>query len=98
SFYVAPPEIPADAGQLIRWEPLTTGVPSGAQAWRVLYTTTLPGGEPAVSSGTVMAPEGSSSGSSPVLSVAHGTTGIDAACAPSMSVTPFASGAASALE
>ena len=97
-FYVAPDSVPAQPGQLIRSEPLDTGVPGGAQAWKILFTTTHPDGSPAVSSGTLLVPEQRGTEPLPLLSVAHGTTGVAPKCAPSLSATPFADGAGTALE
>jgi uncharacterized membrane protein HdeD (DUF308 family) len=97
AFYTPPTDVPEAPGQLIRSEPLITGVPAGAQAWRILYTTTLRDGVPAVSSGTVLAPAKLPGGPLPVISVAHGTTGIVPGCAPSLSAAPFSDGAATAL-
>ncbi|MGJ0203781.1 lipase family protein [Leucobacter sp. gxy201] len=97
AFYTAPAEVPEEPGMLIRSEPLTTGVPSGAQAWRILYTTTHPDGSPAVSSGTVIAPASPGAAPLPLLTVAHGTTGVVPKCAPSLSAAPFADGAGTAL-
>ena len=96
-FYAAPREVPSEPGRLIRSEPLTTGVPHGAEAWRILYTTTHPDGSAAVSSGTVLAPAERRAGALPLLTVAHGTTGVVPKCAPSMSATPFADGAGTAM-
>lgn len=98
AFYAAPADVPSEPGRLIRSEPLTTGVPAGAQAWKILYTTTNTDGTPAVSSGTVIAPADPGSEPLPLLSVAHGTTGVVAKCAPSLSATPFADGAGTTLE
>ncbi|WP_228407072.1 lipase family protein [Leucobacter muris] len=96
-FYAAPAEVPSEPGRLLRAEPLTTGVPAGAQAWRILYTTTHPDGSPAVSSGTVIAPKQLGDEPLPLLTVAHGTTGVVPKCAPSLSAAPFADGAGTAL-
>lgn len=98
SFYTPPAEVPSERGRLIRAEPLTTGVPAGAEAWTILYTTTHPDGSPAVASGTVIAPQDRDGEPLPLLTVAHGTTGVVPKCAPSMSATPFADGAGTALE
>lgn len=99
AFYAAPAaaQIPDAPGQLIRSEPLTTGVAAGAEAWKILYTTTHPDGSPAISSGTVIAPADRESTELPLLSIAHGTSGVVAACAPSLSATPFSDGAGAAL-
>ncbi|NLA65589.1 MAG: lipase [Leucobacter sp.] len=97
SFYATPAEVPSQPGQLIRTEPLTVGVPAGTQAWKMLYTTSHPDGSPAISSGTILAPESPTDGELPLLTVSHGTTGVIDGCAPSLSSTPFADGAGTAM-
>nr|WP_272928743.1 lipase family protein [Leucobacter luti] len=97
-FYAAPAEVPSEPGQLIRSEQLTEGVPRGAEAWKILYTTTNADGFPAISSGTILAPAQRGDAPLPLLSIAHGTTGVAAKCAPSLSATPFSDGAGAALE
>lgn len=101
AFYAVPAEVPDQRGRLIRSEPLTTGVPSGARALKILYTTTNPDGSAAVASGTVLLPAwvgaGGDSAPLPVLTVSHGTTGVVSGCAPSLSATPFADGAGTAM-
>lgn len=96
-FYTAPAEVPDEPGRLLRSEPLTTGVPAGAEAWKILYTTTHPDGSPAISSGTVIAPKQRGDDPLPLLTISHGTTGVAPKCAPSLSATPFADGAGAAL-
>lgn len=59
AFYSVPPTLPAEPGRLLRSEPFERQVPEGARAWRILYTTTLADGAPAVASGIVVAPSGS---------------------------------------
>lgn len=100
AFYTPPASVPDEHGRLIRSEPLTAGVPSGAQAFKILYTTTHPDGSPAVASGTVLLPLAATDPASPplpVLSVAHGTTGVVDGCAPSLNAKPFADGAGTAM-
>ncbi|WP_314034439.1 lipase family protein [Dietzia sp. CH92] len=97
-FYTAVEPLPGEPGVLLRAETLTAGVPAGAEAWRILYTTTRPDDSVTVASGVVIAPTDRGAGELPVLSIAHGTTGIVPRCAPSLSPTPFADGAAAALE
>ncbi|MEH6818787.1 MAG: lipase family protein [Dietzia psychralcaliphila] len=96
-FYTSTEPLPAEPGVLLRAETLTTGVPAGADAWRILYTTTTPDGTVIAVSGTAIAPSDRGTDVLPLLSVAHGTTGIVPRCAPSMSPTPFADGAGTAL-
>lgn len=98
AFYTAPAKVTSKPGQLIRTEPLTVGVPQGAQAWKMLYTTTHPDGSPAVSSGTILAPKKLDGSTLPLLTVSHGTTGVVNGCAPSLGATPFADGAGTAMQ
>ena len=55
-FYAAPRTVPAEPGQLIRSEPFTRGIPDGAAAWRILYTTTHADNSAAVASAIVVTP------------------------------------------
>ncbi|MGY0501009.1 lipase family protein [Nocardia sp. FBN12] len=96
-FYTAPANVPDEPGRLLRSEPLDEGVPDGARGWRILYTTTHPDGTAAVSSGTILAPANPSADPYPLLTVAHGTTGIAPKCAPSLAAAPFDDGAGTAL-
>lgn len=91
AFYDAPAEVPAEPGALLRVEGLTTDVPAGATGWRILYTTTLADGVPAVASGLVVVPD--VPGEHPVVAWAHGTTGQATGCAPSLLEHPFEAGA-----
>ncbi|UOQ56095.1 alpha/beta hydrolase [Leucobacter allii] len=97
AFYAEPAQLPDEPGRLLRAEALSEGVPEGAEAWRILYTTTHPDGSPAVSSGTVLAPRERGDDPLPLLTVAHGTTGVVGKCAPSLSATPFVDGAGTAM-
>ncbi|WP_439901288.1 lipase family protein [Microbacterium azadirachtae] len=97
AFYTPPSDVPSQPGTLIRSEPMTVGVPAGAKAWRILYTTTNPDGSPAVSSGTVLAPADPGPDPLPLLTVSHGTVGVVPGCAPSLSGAPFADGAGTAM-
>ncbi|HWJ96780.1 MAG TPA: lipase family protein, partial [Acidimicrobiales bacterium] len=62
------------------------------------YTTTRDEGEPAIASGLVVVPAASSSTPLPVVAWAHGTTGIDRNCAPSVVERTFESGAFFSLD
>jgi pimeloyl-ACP methyl ester carboxylesterase len=88
-FYAAPDTLPPEPGTLIRSEPLTRGVPEGAKAWRILYTTTGPSGAPAYASAVVMTSADADATPRPVIAWAHGTIGIVPGCAPSMLADPF---------
>jgi uncharacterized membrane protein HdeD (DUF308 family)/acetyl esterase/lipase len=96
-FYSAPASVPAEPGQLVRSEPYTTKIPDGAQAWRILYTTTRDEGQPALASGIVVVPRDQAGSGIPVIAWAHGTTGAAPGCAPSV-IDPFESGAFFSLD
>ncbi|MGE0027802.1 MAG: lipase family protein [Thermoleophilia bacterium] len=80
----------AAPGTLLRHEPFTAGVPEGATAWRILYSTTGMDGRPVAVSGLVIAgaTAKASPGPRPVLAWAHGTTGVARGCAPSLLADP----------
>jgi uncharacterized membrane protein HdeD (DUF308 family) len=98
AFYAAPEQLPATPGALLRSEPMSRAIPAGAQAWRILYTTTRADGVPAIASGLVVASSTPPPGPRPVIAWAHGTTGVDQSCAPSLLKDPFAAGAMPALD
>lgn len=98
AFYDTPDEVPEEAGQLLRVEPFTRTIPDDARAWRILYTTTRADGVPAVASALVVEPRETSPAPRPVIALAHGTTGVDRTCAPSVLDDPFAAGAFFALD
>lgn len=83
AFYDPPEDVPAEPGRLVDAEPFDRGVPDGADGFRILYTTTRTDGVPAVASGIVVVPRGVD-GPAPVISWAHGTTGVQRRCAPSI--------------
>lgn len=97
AFYAAPNDVPSEPGSLLRSAAFERGIPDGAVAWRILYTTTRADGVAAVASGIVVAPSGSSPEPRPVIAWAHGTTGIDETCAPSVLPDALESGALYAL-
>jgi pimeloyl-ACP methyl ester carboxylesterase len=84
-----PSSVPKQPGKLISFEEFTRGVPAGAQAWRILYTTTRSDGVPALSSGLVVVKRDGPAGPRPVIAWAHGTTGIAQSCAPSGNDDPI---------
>lgn len=98
AFYTPPDELPSEPGTLLCAEPFTRTIPSTANAWRILYTTTRSDGTPAVASALVVAPATTSASPSPVIALAHGTTGIARRCAPSVLDDPFGAGAFYALD
>jgi acetyl esterase/lipase len=85
SFYLVPkPLPPGRPGQLIR----TVRVPSsaGSRAWAILYHSRSAQGRDTAESGFLVAPDTPSpAGGYPLVSWAHGTTGLADACAPSRS-------------
>jgi len=61
----------------------TDGAPAGAKAWRIRYETTDVDGDPTQSTGVLVAPDGPSPVQGrDIVAWAHGTVGIDSACAP----------------
>lgn len=94
AFYDEPDEVPAEPGVLLRSEPFTSDeIPDGAQAWRILYTTTEDDDTPAVASGLVIVPDERDPDGAPVVAWAHGTTGASPGCAPSVLPGGLAAGA-----
>lgn len=91
-FYATPDEPPAAAGTLLRSASFDRGIPEDARGWRILYTTTRDEGVPAVASAIVVVPEDATP-ELPVIAMAHGTTGVARACAPSVLRDPFGAGA-----
>lgn len=90
-FYATPSPIPAGRpGDVVRIEAMT-GAPAGTSAWRVMYLSTgMTPDERVVVTGTVIAPNGAApDGGRKVVTWAHPTTGIEDACAPSLSAQPF---------
>jgi alpha-beta hydrolase superfamily lysophospholipase len=88
SFYDAPvPLGPGKAGALLRTESVTNlPLPDGATAVRILYLGRSPADTPVTVSGIVLVPTGKPpAGGWPVIAWAHGTTGVERICAPSLS-------------
>lgn len=90
AFYTVPPQAPAAPGQLLRSEAFQHQVPAGAQAWRLLYTTTRTDGTPTVASALVVVSTAPAPDPRPVWAWTHGTTGFATGCAPSLLKAPFA--------
>ena len=97
-FYAAPEDVPAEPGALLRTEDFERAIPEGAQAWRILHTTTALGEEPALASAIVVVPDGAGEDPLPVVAWAHGTTGVAEGCAPSLLADPFEAGAMFTLD
>jgi len=88
AFYAAPRHRPAGHGVLLRSEAYRKGLPAGAHAWRILYTTTREDGGATVASAVVAAADNAPAGPRPVVVWAHGATGIVPGCAPSLGAAP----------
>ena len=91
SFYRPPsPLSSAPAGTVIRSQALHVdrALPAGTRAYRVLYHSTSASGGDLAESGVVVVPGGTPPvGGFPIVSWAHGTTGVASGCAPSVSGT-----------
>jgi hypothetical protein len=85
AFYDPPKELPAGGpGTIIRSEDVD-GLLAGQVARRILYTSTDPSGAPIAVSGVVVTPtDDPPAGGWPIIAWAHGTTGVDRRCAPSI--------------
>jgi len=82
-FYSVPdPLASKPPGTIIRSERIPA--PHGATAWRVLYHSESVGGRDIAVSGVIVAPNATApKGGRPVVTWAHGTTGLADSCAPS---------------
>lgn len=91
AFYRAPsPLSDAPAGTLVRRQalPADPALPPGTRSWRILFHSTAADGGDLLESGMVVVPGGSPPpGGFPVVSWAHGTTGVAPGCAPSRTGT-----------
>jgi alpha-beta hydrolase superfamily lysophospholipase len=87
-FYTPPDPLPAgQPGQIIHTEPVESAALNGAKLWRILYHSTTPTGDDIAVSGLIAQPASPApAGGYPVLAIAHGTSGIARACAPSINV------------
>lgn len=93
AFYRPPADLAQRApGDLLRAEPFERGLPTGVTGWRVLYRSTDADGLPLAVSGLVLVPtEPPNDGPRPLVTIAHGSTGVAEDCAPSLSARPLAS-------
>jgi len=77
-------------GQVIKKEKIDTSL-KGAQAWKIAYISSDVTGHKTISTGTIVAPSGSSPKEGrPILAWAHGTTGSAQNCGPSQITNPTA--------
>lgn len=89
SFYGWDGVIPGQPGQVLRAEPYEGEIPAGAEALRVLYSTSRDDGRIALASAVIAFPEQADDAQPgerdrPVLAWQHGTTGVARQCAPSV--------------
>ena len=90
AFYQPPQPLPkALPGSVIRQAPSHASLPEGARAWRVMYLSKDEQGKPVAVTGTVVAPDKTSSTPRPVVAWAHGTTGIRPECGVSHTRDPY---------
>jgi pimeloyl-ACP methyl ester carboxylesterase len=84
-FYEVPDPLPeGDHGTLIRYQPVDDLDVAGASAWRIMYLSEDLVGDPIAVTGTALVPSTAApEAGRPVLTIAHGTTGIADQCAPS---------------
>jgi len=91
SFYRPPNPLPyAPAGTIVRSQLLAADptLPAGTRSYRVLYHSTSGSGGDMAESGVVVVPGGAPPvGGFPIVSWAHGTTGVASGCAPSVTGT-----------
>lgn len=82
-FYIYDEPLRGKPGDLLKWQAVEPLAP-GTRAWRVLYQSNSATGQPVAVSGLVAAP-GPVPGHPPrdIVSWAHGTKGVNDACAPS---------------
>jgi acetyl esterase/lipase len=82
---VEPGEIAGKPGTIIRVWPLEAGGPGDSEAFRFLYRSTGPKGEPIPVSGSIFIPSGPApAGGRHVIAWAHPTSGVAPDCAPSL--------------
>jgi alpha-beta hydrolase superfamily lysophospholipase len=82
-FYTPPDPLPGSTNGDLIWARPIEPPPIGTTAWLVLYRSESVGGDPVAVSGVVVAPASDAGAARPVLSWAHGTTGLADRCAPS---------------
>lgn len=88
-FYTPPKKLPKNPGEIIRAEVLQGySLPHGMRGWKMLYSTTVNDKTPATAVAIVLAPTKVSDLPYPVISWAHGTTGVLQKCMPSAVTVP----------
>jgi hypothetical protein len=84
-FYDVPDPLPAgEHGTLLRYQPMDDELIDGATTYRIMYLSESVQGEPIAVTGMASVPEADApEGGRPLITIAHGTTGIADECAPS---------------
>lgn len=82
SFYDTPESLPTAPGELIRWEKYDGDLPDGLTGFRLYYTTTDANDKIVPSTGVLALPA-KGDGPFPLITWAHGTSGVARSCAPS---------------
>lgn len=82
-----------EPGVLLRAMPFTRAMPEDSIATRILYTTTGRDGSIVLATGFVIVPKDAPAEPLPVVLWAHGTTGVDVTCAPTLVDDPLEAGA-----
>lgn len=80
----------SDPGTLIGAEAFFRAVPENARALRILYASSHSNGTPALASALIVYKPDTGPDSRGIVAWAHGTTGIERGCAPSLMRNPFA--------
>ncbi|MEO5900462.1 MAG: lipase family protein [Ilumatobacteraceae bacterium] len=86
AFYTPPTPIPGTANGDLIWATKIDGAVADATSWKVLYRSESVAGEPIAVSGLVIIPTTPAAGD-PVITWAHGTTGLGDQCATSAQFT-----------
>ena len=87
AFFLPPTPMPGEAPGDVIWARAIADPPAGSRGWQVLYRSESVAGDPVAVSGVVFTPDNPVAPELPVLSWAHGTTGLGDSCAPSRAYT-----------
>lgn len=82
-----------EPGVLLRAMPFSRAMPDNSIATRILYTTTGRDGSVVLATGLVIVPTNAPDAPLPVILWAHGTTGVEVTCAPTLVKDPLEAGA-----
>jgi pimeloyl-ACP methyl ester carboxylesterase len=84
-FYAVPDPLPGSApGELIRYQRVEPSIVDGATTWRIMVRSESLAGDPIAVTGVALVPDAPApDGGRPLLTLAHGTTGLADECTPS---------------